>query len=704
MVGTSKQSVHNWASTRHSVAAWVAVHWKALAFAGIIVLFLANAFTYFGWGQDDPGILFRYAVNLAEGRGLVYNPGERVEGFSDFGYVILMSVAYKALGLAGRPEILFVVSKFVGLACSIIALGLTYKIAIRFLRFEPPWALFACLLLAASAPFAIWSVGGLETNCLVCVLLASLYAYLRYLQERQRQPATSDVLRLSFLCGIGLALLTLLRADAFVFVLILATHWFFARMQSRDVRRFDWPVLLLPIVTTLVYELWRLWYYGRPLPNTYYAKVAPSLSPQVIAQAYQGYVEPYLNTLGGAGLVIGLVAVALYKDERLAPRFLGFFSGAYVAYVLIVGGDWMAGYRFLVPVVPLLLLLMIDGGRHVIGVLRLHLRKSQSAVALSVCIALLIAAQQAYEGMGMIQEWKNPFTPWYRDPTFDAKRLVPYGDISAWVEEHTEGSALLATHQAGFIPLLSGLRTIDTFGITNETIAQMGTGGYGMDMNRAGRWYALDRAPASTPPQRYIVEQKPDLYVIYSRWNRKFTNTARYLAGGEYVLLESNLYGYDVYMPAAGTDKVLLNLAAFGGASTTYNSAYDPSDTAGDVFRGGTWTSGCNDAAWIQTTFEATHVVDRIAIEVAGTDITTEGSLIELTLLDTNDISVTVATLKETNINWARASDGEALNSLPEYRLDLPQPVTARAFRLSFTGHGWFFAKNIRVLGRATPG
>jgi arabinofuranosyltransferase len=36
------------------------------------------------WLTDDAFISFRYARNLVEGHGLVYNPGERVEGYSNF--------------------------------------------------------------------------------------------------------------------------------------------------------------------------------------------------------------------------------------------------------------------------------------------------------------------------------------------------------------------------------------------------------------------------------------------------------------------------------------------------------------------------------------------------------------------------------------------------------------------------------------------
>src|SRR5208282_4503087 len=46
------------------------------------------------WGDDDAYISYRYARNLAEGKGLVFNPGEHVEAYSNFLYVLLTAPAF----------------------------------------------------------------------------------------------------------------------------------------------------------------------------------------------------------------------------------------------------------------------------------------------------------------------------------------------------------------------------------------------------------------------------------------------------------------------------------------------------------------------------------------------------------------------------------------------------------------------------------
>jgi hypothetical protein len=47
---------------------------------------------------DDSLILYRYAINLADGNGLVFNQGERTDGSSSFLYTVILAVCYH-LGL-----------------------------------------------------------------------------------------------------------------------------------------------------------------------------------------------------------------------------------------------------------------------------------------------------------------------------------------------------------------------------------------------------------------------------------------------------------------------------------------------------------------------------------------------------------------------------------------------------------------------------
>src|SRR5262245_4613068 len=83
----------------------------------IVVIFERNVRR--GWFlNDDAFITFRYARNLVDGHGLVFNPGERVEGYTEFLFALLMAGGI-ALGMA--PEAF---SNVLGVACGTAILAI----------------------------------------------------------------------------------------------------------------------------------------------------------------------------------------------------------------------------------------------------------------------------------------------------------------------------------------------------------------------------------------------------------------------------------------------------------------------------------------------------------------------------------------------------------------------------------------------------
>src|SRR5262249_17069495 len=132
---------------------------RALALAASLALLLAHAWSY-RFLTDDAFISFRYARNLSHGAGLVFNPGgDRVEGYSNFLWVVLLAAADK---VGVRPEI---AATAFSLAATVALWATILWFALRLL---PPsasraWALLPLLLLAATRSVAVWSTGGLET-------------------------------------------------------------------------------------------------------------------------------------------------------------------------------------------------------------------------------------------------------------------------------------------------------------------------------------------------------------------------------------------------------------------------------------------------------------------------------------------------------------------------------------------------------------
>ncbi|HWR98315.1 MAG TPA: hypothetical protein VN317_07805, partial [Candidatus Methanoperedens sp.] len=140
----------------------------------VTALFLAHALCSWGWMQDDAYITFRYARNLAGGQGLVFNPGERVEGYTNFLWV-LFAAASESLGIPSARTM-----PFVGLACGAATVLLLFFFGRRLASASGPprrWAgAPAALLLALSPGFALYAVTGLETPLFTALVLASAVA------------------------------------------------------------------------------------------------------------------------------------------------------------------------------------------------------------------------------------------------------------------------------------------------------------------------------------------------------------------------------------------------------------------------------------------------------------------------------------------------------------------------------------------------
>ena len=135
------------------------------------MFFLLHARVYWDWTEDDAFITFRYAANLTHGQGLVFNPGERVEGYSNFSWVMMSAAALRA-GLDPVE-----VSKIVGLVAGALCILVSWRLALCLVPGMGMTALLAPFYLAISPVLVQHSVAGLETSVYALLLaLAVLLA------------------------------------------------------------------------------------------------------------------------------------------------------------------------------------------------------------------------------------------------------------------------------------------------------------------------------------------------------------------------------------------------------------------------------------------------------------------------------------------------------------------------------------------------
>jgi len=289
------------------------------------------------WLFDDAMISMRYAQNLAKGLGLVWNPGERVEGYSNFLWTLYMAGVH-LLTIPTSKTSLVVLLTNVALAVA------TVPVLLRLVRVLGGGEIAAMATLASlvfSRDVMAWAAGGLETIFLTFVFLL---ATCRILEESRRDEPTVTTCVL-------IATLSLIRADGIVLAGLLYGVSFWLSRNRRKVVIYSAISLLLPAG----HEVFRVWYYGDILSNTAYLKTL-------------GWNSRLLSGLRYV-LLFGLQYVLLFAfaifgarpSRRKAQRALLGVIVLYGGYVAYVGGDAFKNFRFLIPILPLLAVLAFLG-------------------------------------------------------------------------------------------------------------------------------------------------------------------------------------------------------------------------------------------------------------------------------------------------------------------------------------------------------
>ena len=213
---------------------------------------------------DDVFITLRYARNLLNGNGLVFNIGERVEGFSNPTWLLLVACLAKISGLTGHFS-MFYLAKVLGFFFGFLNL----LIFLRVMKetdnhIEVTWAL---LFLIAINPFLnTYNVSGLE-NPFVNFLLALVILFYLRLMKKQR---VVDSIALSATLGI----LSVSRPEGIIYpISIYVGVYFLQKVSKIKVARNLWLSVLITFAILLGFMLFRWFYYNDILPNTVYAKI-----------------------------------------------------------------------------------------------------------------------------------------------------------------------------------------------------------------------------------------------------------------------------------------------------------------------------------------------------------------------------------------------------------------------------------------------
>lgn len=411
-----------------------------LAAVGISVVIAHARLFYRSYFFDDSFISLRYAARFVDGHGLTFNDGERVEGYSNFLWIVLVALL-RALTHAD----FVLVARILGTASTAAAfLGALATAEIRRFR-QAIAALLLVLALAASGPVAAWSVAGLESPLLAALVVWGVVeSYPLLIAER---ATWSGVVAPGLL--FGLAALT--RPDGILFSAGAALGLLVARGHGRRGVDFALRLVSLPLGAVLLHTAFRLAYYGDWVPNTYYAKLGVSGFRLLPGLRYVLWPPAPLWLYA----LVPIAALAATHDPARRRRiaFVAPSIALWTAYLVFLGGDIAPERRHLVPAFFLLFVVGLE------GVLWLS-ERPRGAVTSSAAAALALGAAAGLE----VFDLDRAFAAFFEN---DSGRAVGKFLGRAFGRQ----KALIAVDASGAVPFYSGLPTLDMLGLNDRYLA-----------------------------------------------------------------------------------------------------------------------------------------------------------------------------------------------------------------------------------------
>lgn len=270
--------------------------------------------------QDDAYITYRYIENFLNGDGLVFNIGERVEGITNLGWALYLSMT------AGLGLNYILMSKLTGFLAGFLIIVLTYLIAQKIFTEKPLLTYLTVYLVAVNQSLAYWSISGLETSVFALLVMLSVYFFM-----------TENKLLI-----FTLALSVFVRPEGALVAGILIV---LDTINKKSFVTFALKSTIVAFIISIPFVLFKLFYYHAIIPNPFYAKTGFSID-----KLYFGleYFYRFLTHYGfyGIGLVVPLL---FYKKLSKHFKIIWVFTIIYMLYIILVGGDVLKVHRFFLP-------------------------------------------------------------------------------------------------------------------------------------------------------------------------------------------------------------------------------------------------------------------------------------------------------------------------------------------------------------------
>jgi arabinofuranosyltransferase len=444
----------------------------AAAAACITYAFATSISDRYGLGPvDDAYISLRYAANWAGGKGLCFNPGEHVEGYTNFLLVLIEAAAIRC----GADPVLTM--KALGWASLAVLAGVLATFAARHV-FPERFVLSAAvgILAALNSVLVCWASSGLESCLYALLLLASMTV----LVDSAKRSRTG-------LSAMFLVLAALTRPEAVALLPVMTAVVYLKHRSAKQVAKYA----CVFVVGFGLYFTARVIHFGHLFPNPFYAKL--DYSNMLLVRRGVDYVWSFVCAVP----VLFLWAVAGAALIRRAPLWVSAFTLVAAVELLTVvyeGGDHFAMFRFMVPVLPLITVLALYPSAAIIR------RYGLSGVPAFLVALAGLAAIGVSDVMVNWQEKKYEFKPITQFDRFvlEARLAEQWAQTGRWLGRNAPQGASLTTAGIGAVGYFSELTIIDPHGVVDPVIAfqkrTLGRGPAGHEKHDSN--YVLSRRPS----------------------------------------------------------------------------------------------------------------------------------------------------------------------------------------------------------------
>jgi len=432
---------------------------------------------FFNWISDDAFISYRYAENFSSGHGLVFNPGEKIEGYSNFLWVMIASF----LNILGLSPLLS--SKFISYFISLLIIFLVFKTSQAF-RLNKLTSSLCALALSFSSSIAYYSMSGLETVLYTFLLILGVFLNEKY----ENKPAQKDL----FILYVVLLAVAITRPEGILYLLISSGYHFSKRIITKKGITLK-KILMVQFFSFSVYGfliILRYWYYSDLLPNTFYAKPKGTF----VEMEYNAFYTNFTNALlSGSFLLIPIFFLLISKKHSKKYLFSILFCIGQIIF-MSYAGDWMAFGRFFLPILPIVFILFFS----LLSSTMTDLKKYNTKLLqkfIYITLIILLAGSNAYQTERAITN-KDVYPYLVMNSSF----LIHLGK---WLKQNFPQETVIALRRQGAVPYYSRMKSIDILGLTEKEMARI-------------IYKEKDIILENKINAEYIVNRKPDVIILFS--------------------------------------------------------------------------------------------------------------------------------------------------------------------------------------------